>query len=373
MTAIAIRDINITGRCTFPRPRRPAPVKRELLGPIEDAWQRGEPAFEWSPESMSRTPALVDPSTQSWAEIASTQPVTKDPDKHARLNPFRPIRTDRFEIPSEHRLAAEAGITMLNIDGPVAGTTSITVADTIADDFDGPAPYVMPDPRVEERILWEQMTTKSGPVTRIRRKLTGERDIVVVDRPGEGPGHPPLARMRGARLPDGTVCIVFEQNKPYIYARVRDAYIRRMARLNDGRFPTWAEQKAMAENGRIEQQMRVMLGRPRLELADRPDAHDRLTDRLDHEPYEDHEGPDNDAFHSVAEELGYRLETQADVDALLPEDFDLIEETWWNRLTPEQRQPYLRRHLRTHSSWEAAQAAQLHIGEYLASDEDILG
>lgn len=395
-----------------PRPRRREPTHREPLNAVDASWLRGEVGHPEWPMSEREPVTTPDPATMTLAELIASQPGPKTLDGQARLNPFRPIDTRRSEIPSEYTLAHEAGIPLYDIDGPVAGTTGVTLGESIADDFDGPAPFKYPDPRITERIELEQMTTKCGPVTQIRRKMHNGRDIVVINQPG--------TRMWQDRLADGSVVNVFQSPKPYNYRQTVDWYITRIREAHGydapcsmltvdpetGRrrwasrgaarvrapYPTLDEQRQMAEDGAEDRREAT---RPRLALADRIPFRGPDPDEMLHAPFEVVDVDDlltdkaavqmygralSDLWPEEAQELAdtilARLRGRSrwtvsrrlgipSVGPIVPVQITRME------LRPDPIVGITRRFLRGHANWSEAVAAQQHIGSYLAAEVEI--
>jgi len=120
----------------------------------------------------------------------------------------------------------------------------------------------------------------------------------------------------------------------------------------------------MAKTGRLAQAARADEGRPLVPLADRAGSSDQLSDALDHAPFEERYADD-----AITDAMALRRFGRKVTD-LWPEEFDELMSEALQRLGDA---ACVRRYLRGHRSWTDAAAARPHMGEYLGSDEEILG
>lgn len=357
LAPMAIVDVTPLRCPIFVTPAKPVTPRDASSGlrPMEARWASGQTVM---PYQANYRP-MIRADHEARFPVSKTLELRRliDSQPRPQRNPFLATDTRRNEVPSEYALARDAGIPMLSLDWSSAddgGSLADTVTTTEAVSF------ATVDPHTEFLIESERRAAYSGPLLRTRFQRTDRGSWIRTT------GVPYNRRLRIERYAGDNVYVFDAQTftRPHYVALERHyrawlaTWLRPGTTLQDDTF------------ARMAPPMRAARVRGRRALSD----------AFDHDPYRFRfNDPEMEApFEEIAIELDEddvaRCERRFGraFDLLYAEEVQEYVDLKADALRARGETVPVLRHLRGHRSWAEASLARPHIGDYVASADDIL-
>jgi hypothetical protein len=359
MDTIAIVDIS-NQRCpiwTSPTAYAQARAQdtTDRLRPMEATWASGRTVMAYPANYRPAIHALheseIPPSpTLELRRLIDTQP-------RISRNPFSATDTRRHEVPSEYRLAQEAGFRTLSLDRPSGDDDAGSLADTVTTMEMNPVTAV--DPTTAFRIESERRSAYSGPLLRttVTPDKTGQRAWIRTT------GVPFQRRVRIERL-----------RGEHVYVFDAHSFDKRHYQALERHYKAWLATWLRPGTTLTPSTFTAMAGRFR---AARIRGYAGLNDPLDRDPFRfrfsepELEAPYEEPDVEVTDEMAQHRFGRP-LDLCYPEEIAELTDLLIEGMVDRGETVPMLRHLRGHPTWAQAVLARPHIGEYTASAADIL-